>query len=155
MNRSINNGACKRDSGFVPAWFKRERSIRVVTDSYSRIFKDKGVITVDLSSVCDFHIVSNQAAFLFGSSSRDLFVRASFGCFIKIKLNNNDKVAKLREELYASEFGALIESCDIFSDNVKLSIPVYHDALEMIPQPIEEKTPRGVHSGVYRPPFRP
>ena len=149
MYRTNNNKSSKRHNRFNPAWNRRELTPRLLTDCHIDISKENNVIAVEFDRSSRIYVVKKEAAFLFGQSPKELFVRTNFGCFVVFGNGDDydDDVAELCEELYNSEFAGLIDPALFYPNNLLYNIPVYHDALAMIPRPVEpvRRPGRGFH----------
>ena len=134
----------KHTMKFVSAWDKREKPLPIMEEDSLNLYSSNDEIGVALTSLSDISFEKQQAAFLFGASSDDLIFRASFECFVKIPNGDESKKA-LRERLFKSKMASFSDYSDPLSAKTVHSIPVWHNALSMIPQSktTEEETESG------------
>ena len=154
MHRINNNKSSKQHNRFNPAWNRRELSPKLVRADSLGFSKEKNIISVGFDCSSRIYIVKKEAAFLFGQSSKEFFVRTHFGCFVSFEDESDfdRELVELREELYKSDFGGLVDPALFYPNNILFDIPVYHDALSMIPRSVDvpARPPRNSY-----PPFRP
>ena len=100
MHSTNNNKSSKRHNRFNPAWNRRELTSKLVTDCHLEISKEKNVVAVGFGSSSRIYIVKKEAAFLFGQSSKELFIRTNFGCFVAFEYDSDfdHELAELLEE---------------------------------------------------------
>lgn len=112
------------------AWFRKEHELEVREDVAFSAFSSDGEIGIMLcSGESDLDLKADEAAFLFGDNPNDLWFRPNFGSFFKVSLNP-DEVA-VAAKLYAQHSG-IYRNCSLVND-VKLAVPIYREALSMIP----------------------
>lgn len=115
----------------VPAWFRRERAIRVFPDAGYELCADDGVTGIRQTAPSEAEFNPREAAFLFGASSDKLYFRANFAAIVKVDCAGEEKTA-MQKTLYNAQTGAFYDLRGPFAKPFH-GIPVYRDALDMIP----------------------
>ena len=114
----------------VAAWFSRERPIEVRDDVTFSVFSFDGDVGIMLGAgEAELDVKENEAAFLFGKDKDELWFMPYFGMFLKVATDLDEKVAVAK--LY-ERFSGVYKNFS-FVKEVSLTVPVYHNALYMVP----------------------
>ncbi len=117
----------KRES--IPAWFRKELPIEVREDVSFSAFSSDGDVGIMLGAgETDIEVNADEAAFLFGDKN-DLWFMPTLGSFFKVSFNSEEEAVAAK--LYNLPIG-VYRNCSLIKD-VRIDVPVYHDALAMIP----------------------
>ena len=126
----------------IPAWFRKETPIEIRDDISFNAFSSDGEFGImPCAGEADVEVKAEEAAFLFGKSMKDLLFMPHFGLFFKVFLNSEEESVAAR--LYDLPVG-VYRSLSLTKDE-RFTVPVYHDALSMIPleslneSPIDDK----------------
>ena len=117
---------------YIPGWARKETPIFISEDASFSLHAMDNEIGVLASTPApeDIGFVKGEAAFLFGTSQEELYFRANCSTFIRIGIDE-DK-AGLRERIFNSHT-AVFWTCKGMETETEHGIPVFHDALAMLP----------------------
>lgn len=122
----------------VPAWFRKETPIEIRDDiSFSAFSSDGEFGIMPTAGEADIDVNMNEAAFLFGKKKDDFLFMPHFGLFFKVLFNSSEETVASR--LYERPVG-VYRSLSLTKDE-RFMVPVYHDALDMIPLKALEDSP--------------
>lgn len=123
----------------VPAWFRKETPIEIRDDiSFNAFSSDDEFGIMPCVGEADVEVVkAEEAAFLFGKSKKDLLFMPHFGLFFKVIFNSSEETVAAR--LYEQPVGTY-RSLTLTKDE-RFTVPVYHDAFDMIPLKALESNP--------------
>ena len=114
----------------TPAWFRKEHPMEVREDIPLSAYSSDGEFGVMMDpDVADLDVQAGEVAFLFGKNKDELWFRPHFGLFFKVSFNSEEEVVAAK--LYDRPTG-VFRSISLIKD-VHVSVPVYHDALYMVP----------------------
>ncbi len=114
----------------IPVWYRKENPIEVRDDiSFSAFSSDGEVGIMPETGEADIEVKAEETAFLFGKSKDELLFMPHFGLFFKISFDSEE--ASVGTRLYEQPTG-VYRSVSLIKDE-RFSVPVYHDALSMIP----------------------
>ena len=114
----------------VPAWFRKEHPIEVREDISFCAFSSDGEVGIMLGTgETDLEVKPEDVAFLFGKDKDELWFRPHFGSFYKVSFDSDEEATASR--LYNQPTG-VYRNLSLVQD-VRFNVPVYHDALSMIP----------------------
>ncbi len=114
----------------IPVWFREEHPIEVREDiSFSAFSSDGEVGIMPGAGEADFEVKADEVAFLFGKSKNELCFMPHFGLFFKVSFDSEEESVATR--LFEQPTG-VYRSFSLTKDE-RFSVPVYHDALSMIP----------------------
>ena len=136
MSKHTKKQSVKHVVKFVSAWDQRENPMPIMQDDSLSLYSSNDELGVALTGLSDIVFEKQQAAVLFGESPDDLVFRASFGCFVRIP-NDDDNQKALRERLFKSQTASFCDYSNPLSAKTEHGIPVWHNALSMIPEPME------------------
>ena len=113
-----------------PAWFRKEHPIEVREDISFNAYSSDGEVGIMMDpDMADLDVQAGEVAFLFGKSKDELWFMPHFGSFVKVSFDPEE--ATVASKLYDQPTG-VYRSLSMIQD-VRVSVPVYHDALSMIP----------------------
>ena len=122
----------------APAWFRKETPIEVRDDISISAFSSDGEFGImPGSGEADIEVKAEEASFLFGKSKDDLLFMPRFGLFFKVYFNSDEESVAAR--LYDQPVG-VYRSLSLTKDE-RFTVPVYHDALSMIPLESLDESP--------------
>ena len=114
----------------IPAWYRKENPVEVRDDiSFSAFSSDGEVGIMPGTGDADIDVKAGEVAFLFGKSQDELWFRPHFGLCFKVSFNSEE--ASVATRLYEQPTG-VYRSVSMIKDE-RFTVPVYHDALSMIP----------------------
>ncbi len=113
-----------------PAWFRKEHPIEVREDISFNAYSLDGEVGIMLDAdMADLDVQAGEVAFLFGKSKDELWFMPHFGSFVKVSFDPEEE--PVASKLYDQPTG-VYRSLSMIQD-VRFNVPVYHDALSMIP----------------------
>ncbi len=112
-------------------WFHGELQVLYCDEDDFDIGEEDGNVGVVYSSAADLAFNKAESAFLFGDTEEDLYFRISFARMVKIVPSGESKGPQLKR-LFASPRGALFIH-QIGETKTEWGIPVYHDAIDILP----------------------
>lgn len=123
----------------IPVWYRKESPIEVREDMPFSAFSSDGEVGI-MPGIDDagIEVKAGEVAFLFGKSKDELWFMPSFGLFFKVSFDSEEESVAAR--LYEQPTG--VYRCLSLVKEERFSVPVYHDALSMIPlEPCDEGVP--------------
>ena len=123
----------------VPAWFRKERPIEIRDDiSFSAFSSDGEFGVMPSAGEADIEVKAEEAAFLFGKNKDELLFMPHFGMFFKVIFSSSEETVAAR--LYEEQPVGVYRSLTLTKDE-RFTVPVYHDAFDMIPLNALESSP--------------
>ena len=122
----------------IPAWLREETPIEVRDDISFGAFSSDGEFGImPAAGEADIDVKMNETAFLFGKNKDELLFMPHFGLFFKVIFNSSEETVAAR--LYEQPVGTY-RSLTLTKDE-RFTVPVYHDALDMISLKSLESSP--------------
>ena len=133
----------------TPAWFRKERPMEVREDIPLSAYSSDGEVgVIPGTDETDIEVKAEEVAFLFGKSKDDLWFMPHFGLFVKVSFNSEEEAVVAK--LYDQPTG-VFRSISLIKDE-RFCVPVYHDALSMIPlESCDESLPNNDDENVSTP----
>lgn len=114
----------------TPAWFRKENPIEIRDDVSFSAFSSDGEVGIMLGQgETDLDIKAEEVAFLFGKDKDELWFCPNFTSCLKVSFDSDEDV--VASKLYNQPTG-VYRSLSLIKD-VRFDVPVYLDALSMIP----------------------